>query len=431
MNDRFVISGSDGVRTLRGSIAVAGSKNEALKALPAALLYEDGLSIERVPDIEDIRRMREILEALGARIEDNGKGLLSVSASGVRLTELPQDIASQIRASIVVAGPLLARFGSATFYYPGGCLIGKRPIDVFLDGFRSFGADIQQEDIGQSVRFTVTARGGRLRGGEIVLKVPSVTATETFLLAAIGAEGRTAIHNAALEPEVHALAQFLKDSGADIGGIGTPSLLIHGGAFLRAPHTYTVMSDRIETGTFAILAALAGDDLTITDCEPKHLKVPLSLLARAGVRMEAGEDSIHFSGNTDSRFDSLAVKTQGYPGFPTDLQPLLAVFLTQAEGESSIFETIFESRMEYLPELRRMGASIETTSSLAHITGPTPLVGIETPARDLRSGMAFLAAGLIAKGETIVHNGYNIDRGYAAIEERLRGVGADIVRRDE
>lgn len=422
----FVIEGLAGERKLAGELVVGGAKNAALKVLASAVLFKDKINLKRVPAIEDVARMIEALTDLGARAEEKNVGEYEINTTGLTGTVITAEIAKKMRSSVVLTGPLLARFGQVTFPFPGGCVIGKRPIDIFLEAFKKMGATATED----GEKFTVTTTNGKLRGAEIFFRLPSVTATETLMMTAVLAEGTTVLKNAALEPEIESLGQFLNSCGAKITGLGTPTITITGGELLSgAGQTYTTMPDRIEAGSFIILAALAGQDLKISACEPAHLDALLEMLVAAGVKMEVGPDYVRVFDNENKKFLPLEIKTHEYPGFPTDLQAPMSIFLTQANGQSLIFETIFENRLNYLEAIGRFGAKIRGLDAhRAFVDGPTSLEGREVESPDLRAGLAYVLAGLIAKGQTIVHNVYYIDRGYERLDERLRAVGANIKR---
>lgn len=420
---KFLIRGG---KKLSGEIAVKGAKNAALKAMAAALLFENPVVLENMPLIEDVSRAGELLGGLGASIKKRGEGAIEIDPRGAVQSELEQEIAKRLRASVVVVGPLLARGGKASFPYPGGCVIGRRPIDVFLDGWRAMGATIKME---KGNGFCVEA--GKLRGADYTFRVVSVTGTETLMMTAALAEGRTVLRNAALEPEIPALARFLNSSGARIRGAGTPTIEIEGtaGKLLRAAEAFRMIPDRIEAGSFLILgAALApGDGLRISGCNPEHLTAVLAALRDAGARPEIGKDWVTV--RRPEKLRAVNIQTREYPGFPTDLQAPFAVLMTQAEGESIIFETIFENRFGYAEDLKRMGANIFFADQHRIVVkGPTVLRGREIESPDLRAGLAFVAAALLAEGESKISNVYQIDRGYEKIDERLRKLGADIER---
>jgi UDP-N-acetylglucosamine 1-carboxyvinyltransferase len=419
--EKFLIKGADGKRELCGVIPVKGAKNAAVKAFAASLLFKDEIGINNVPLIEDIGRMSELLKYLGARVERSADSSFSIRAPGNINTDLSGDIAKKLRSSIVLSGPILAREGEVSFPHPGGCVIGERPIDIFLDSFEKMGARIARE----SDKYIIVA--DKLHGAEIVFKVPSVTATETLMMTAVLVPGITFLINAAVEPEIVALADFLNGNGADIDGAGTHTITIKGVKSLRPKKDFETPPDRIETGSFAILASACGKDVEIENCRPDHLKVVLRTLKSAGVDISEGENSLRIK--SPKELKAIDIKTHEYPGIPTDLQSPLAVLMTQAIGRSLIFETVFEGRLNYLNDLSRMGADIAICDPhRAFISGPTPLRGREMESPDLRAGLAFIIAGLIAKGQSIIHNVYNIDRGYEKIEERLKGIGADIKR---
>lgn len=426
MKEKFIIQGIGGEKTLSGEISVNGAKNAVLKAMAASLLFADEVVLKNVPDIEDVSRMEELLSALGVRVEKN-KGVRKLKCGNNILSDMPTDISKRFRASIVVSGPLLARLGKISFPHPGGCVIGARPIDLFLEGFQKMGASVKEK----GNRYFVEAKNG-LKGTEIFFRNQSVGATETFMMAAVLAKGKTVLKNCAMEPEIVSLAEFLIECGAKIKGIGTTTIEIIGGAKLHTRgRTYRTPPDRLETGSFLILGALAAKDLLIKNCEPEHVSALLEMLQYAGVKLEIRKKSIRVLGGkyVNENLRALNIKTHEYPGFSTDLQSPMVVFLTQATGESVVFETIFEGRLNYTAELVRMGADITMwDANRAMIKGPTPLKGRELESPDIRTGYAFVIAGIIARGETVIHNVYYIDRGYATIEKRLQNIGVQIVR---
>jgi len=362
---------------------------------------------------------------LGAKINRAGDSC-RLDTSSLKSSIISPEISKKLRASIVLSGPLLARFGEVSFPHPGGCVIGKRPIDIFLDGFKAMGATINLND----EMYQIKAAGGKLRGAEIFFKNQSVTATETFMMAAVLAQGKTILKNAALEPEIVSLGEYLISGGAKLSGLGTTTITIEGGEMLSAKgRVHHTMPDRIEAGSFIILGALAAKDLKVSDCDPEHLDALLYTLRSAGVNFEVGADFVRVFGNEGKKFQALDIKTHEYPGFPTDLQAPISIFLTQAEGQSFIFETIFENRLNYLEALGRLGANTRILDShRALIDGPSALSGKEMESPDLRAGLAYVIAGIVAKGETVVHNVYYIDRGYENIDERLRAIGLNIRR---
>lgn len=419
--EKFLIEGLGGEKKLSGRIKVRGAKNAALKVFASSLLFDDGIAAENVPFIRDIESMGELLEHLGVkaqRISERGFALKPSSSIG---TDLSDDIAKSLRSSIVLTGPILAREGKVSFPHPGGCVIGERPIDIFLEGFVAMGADVQKNN----GKYFISA--DKLHGADIIFKIPSVTATETLMMTAALVPGKTVLHNVAQEPEIVSLADFLNENGTDIDGAGTHTIVVRGVDSLRGGGIFTTPPDRIEAGSLVILAASSGKDVEISGCWPAHLKVLFQTLRDAGVNIEEGENFVRIRESLDLR--PINVKTREYPGLPTDLQSPLASLLTQANGRSFIFETVFEGRLNYLNELARMGADITICDPhRAFISGPTPLKGREMESPDLRAGLAFIIAGLIASGQSIIHNIHNIDRGYERIEERLRDIGADIQR---
>ncbi len=419
---KFLIQGLDGRRSLSGKIEINGAKNAALKIFAASLLFSEDVFLENIPLIEDITRMSELLRHLGVKIEQAGERSSRLRTPRIIGTDLSDDIAKSLRSSIVLSGPILAREGRVSFPHPGGCVIGERPIDIFLDSFEKMGAKIDIDD----GKYIISAE--KLHGAEIIFKIPSVTATETLIMAAALIPGTTILHNAACEPEIPILADFLNDGGADIKGAGTHTIIINGASGpLRSKQPYQTPPDRIEAGSFAILAAVCGKDIEIENCEPRHLKVLLEALRNAGVEINESENSIRVKPARELK--AVNIKTHEYPGIPTDLQSPLAVLMTQAAGKSFIFETVFEGRLNWLNDLARMGADIMICDPhRAIISGPTALRGREMESPDLRAGLAFIIASLVAKGESIIHNVYNIDRGYERIEEKLSQIGADIKR---
>ncbi|PIP73537.1 MAG: UDP-N-acetylglucosamine 1-carboxyvinyltransferase [Candidatus Lloydbacteria bacterium CG22_combo_CG10-13_8_21_14_all_47_15] len=429
MTSSFIVSGLGGRKLLSGTIRVNGSKNALAPALAAPFIFREPLSLAHTPLLEDLRRTEELFAALGVETTAQER-TYTFTVPKIINPVLPEDIAKRMRASILFTGPILARFGSVSFPHPGGCVIGERPIDIFLDGYRAMGASVKVN----KRHYYISAPKGGLRGAMIYFRVQSVTATETFALAALLARGTTILKNAAVEPEITALLRFLEASGARIEGIGTHTLVIRGGGLLacKAPR-YEIMPDRIEAGCFLILAALAGRDVTIAGCEPSHLDSIIAFLSDAGVPLSIGKRNIVISAKKSRvPYRSVNIKTHEYPGFPTDLQAPAVVFLTQAAGDAAVFETIFEGRLNYVHELNRMGASIRMMDPhRVLVKGPTKLVGKTLESPDLRAGLAYIIAGIIANGRSVIHNAYHVDRGYEQVEERLRGIGANIVRMDD
>lgn len=406
MNEKFIVEGLNGKKTLRGEIRVGGAKNAVLKALASTVLFEDEVQFTNVPEIEDVQRMRELLVALKTNP-----------------TVLKKDIAEKFRASIVLTGPVLARYGAVEFPFPGGCVLGERAIDLFLSGFRAMGAVVEEQDS----YFKISAT--KLKGAEIVFPLVSVTGTETLMMAAVLAEGTTVLKNAAMEPEIGDLAFYLNECGAKITGAGTPTIVIEGGGLLKTNGiTYDTPPDRIETGSFAILAALAGEDITITHCRPDWVEVPLALLRQAGVNIEVGRDTIRIK-KTDTPYTMVSVRTHEYPGFATDLQAPMAVFMSQCQGEGSILETIFDGRFRYVEDLVVMGADMTVMNPhRVLVRGPKKLTKKTLQSPDLRGGLAYVLAATVAEGTSTIENAYLIDRGYERIEDRLSKLGLTITR---
>lgn len=417
---KFIINGPT---RLSGEIKVNGAKNNALKILVASLLSEQEIIIGNMPRIEDVNRMMEILADLGASIESRGDRVFAVSTKNINKPDINNLLARKLRASILLIGPLLSRFKKASFPHPGGCLIGKRPIDLFLDGFEALGATIQTTDM----TYKISAKNG-LRGNKIVFPTVSVTATECLMMTAILAKGTTELHNAAMEPEIPALAEYLNKQGAKIYGAGTSLITIEGVERINAGEYY-ILPDRIEAGTFTIMGALTNSEIKITNCEPRHLETLFVKLKQMGVKIEVGKDFIITKPRNIMR--ATKIKTREYPGFPTDLQPPFTLLLTQAEGMGLVHETVYEGRLFYTDLLNMMGADIIMCDPhRVVINGPTILYGKKLIGPDLRAGITMVLAGLIAEGETVIDNIYQIDRGYEKIDERLRNLGADIKRED-
>ncbi len=423
---KFLIKGLGGKKSLSGVIGVNGAKNAALKLMAASILFKGEIMLKNIPDIEDIKHTANLLDKLGFAVKRVGKRAYKIKPTKHINYELSRETAKRLRASIVLVGPILARLGKVKFPHPGGCVIGKRPIDFFLDGFKKMGARV----VDKNGSYFISTQSGKLKGAEILLRVPSVTGTETFMMAGTLAKGTTIIKNAAMEPEIVHLAEFLVSSGAKISGAGTPTITIKGGGLLSRKKAYTAMPDRIEAGSFLILGALAAKDLLIKNCNPDHLEILVDALRSAGIKIDTAKNSIRVRGLKNNH-KPLDIKTHEYPGFPTDLQAPMTIFLTQAAGESFVFETIFEGRLNYTESLVTMGADIKTMDPHRIIVkGPSPLHGKVLESPDLRAGLAFVLAAIIASGNSVVHNVRNIDRGYERVEERLRKIGVDIARVD-
>jgi len=413
--ERFQISGGS---PLRGNVAAGGAKNSALKIMAATLLAPGTYRIRRVPRIADVETMRRVLSRLGAHADFTGD-LVTITVPEAVATEAPYDLVRQMRASIVVLGPLLARTGRARVAMPGGCNIGSRKIDLHLRGLERMGAEISF-DHGY---LDATADG--LHAAQITLDFPSVGATENLLMAAALAKGTTVIENAAREPEIQDLAGFLRAMGAEISGAGTPAIEVTGVAELH-PADHRVVGDRIEAGTFLLAAAATGGDVTVNDVEPDHLDLVLAKLADAGASVDAGATSVRVS--LDGRPRPVDFLTLPYPGFPTDLQPQMMVLLATADGTSIATENVFESRFMFVDELIRMGADIRTEGHHAVIRGRSRIEAAQVHAPDIRAGAALVIAGLAAAGDSEVTGVGYIDRGYEGFEWKLAGLGARIRR---
>lgn len=410
-----------GNHPLSGEIKVSGAKNAALKILAASVLSKEKCQISNIPQIEDIKRMSEILESLGAKLSWH-ESSLDIDPSGITKSAPDQNLVKKLRSSIMFAGPLLARFGEVTMSHPGGCIIGKRPIDLFLSGFKAMGAEIFEH--GES--FTLKAK--KLKGARIVMPKIAVTATESLMMTACLAEGVTTIVNAAMEPEIPALADYLNKCGAQITGAGTPEIIIEGVKELSAGK-YELMPDRIEAGSFVILGLATNSKIKVTNCNPKHLETVLAILKNAGAELEIGPDYI---ATKTSHMRSSEIQTHEYPGFPTDLQAPFTVLMTQASGRSLIHEIIFEGRLFYTDKLNVMGADIIMCDPhRVIVSGKTKLSGKKLESPDLRAGMALIIAGLCAEGETVIDNIYQIERGYENIVDRLKNIGAKIEKINE
>lgn len=415
---RFVIKGG---KSLKGTIKVNGAKNFALKVLAASLLSDQQWNISNIPQIEDVLRQIELLKAIGVDIKKD-KEIYQIKADKIKTASLDCALASRLKGSILMAAPLLIRKGEAVFPRPGGCVIGQRPRDIFLDGFKAFGVNIKENKKG----YHLTAKG--LKGNKFVFPLVSVTATETMILAGVLAKGKTILKNAACEPEIPALADFLNKCGAKIKGAGTPFIEIEGVKYLRGGDC-RIIPDRIEAGSFVLLGAAANSPVKVTDLDPEHLEVLWFLLEKAGVNFKLGKDFVEIKPN--SRLKAVNIRTHEYPGFPTDLQAPFTVLMTQAKGQSLIHETIFEGRLFYTDILNQMGANIIICDPhRVVVQGPSKLYGRYLTSPDIRAGIALLIAALIAKGESVIDNIYQIDRGYEKIEERLTKLGADIKRID-
>jgi len=414
---KFVIQGG---YKLNGEIKVNGAKNAALKAIAASLLSDEEVIIENAPEIEEISRLLELVDSAGTRVKKKGSNI-SLQTKEISKYRLDPELVRKIRVSVLLIGPMLVRRGHVKMPHPGGCAIGKRPIDLFIDGFKKLGAQFSE-----TKGYYEFKTKGRLRGAKIVLPKISVTVTEAMMMTATLAEGTTVIKNAACEPEIYALAEFLNGCGAKICGAGTPTIVIEGVECLGGG-IYKVIPDRIEAGSFAILGALAGGKVKVSNCMPEHLESLWVLFDKMGVKYKLGAESVTVWG--DNNLKATNIQTHEYPGFATDIQPPFTVLLTQAKGLSLVHETVFEGRLFYTDLLNQMGANIIMCDPYRVIvSGPVSLYGRKLASPDLRAGFALIIAALIAEGKTEVDNIYQIDRGYSKVEQRLRKLGAKITR---
>jgi UDP-N-acetylglucosamine 1-carboxyvinyltransferase len=417
--DKFVIRGGN---PLLGTIHVSGAKNAALPAMAAALLTDEPVILESIPQVRDIETTRKLLAAMGAEVElgyGRAQHRTTICCRNLASPEASYELVKTMRASTLVLGPLVARCGTARVSLPGGCAIGARPIDLHIKGLERLGATIRQE------HGYVEASAKRLKGAEIVFDKITVTGTEDLLMAAALADGETVMQNCAREPEVADLADLLNKMGARIEGAGTSTIRIKGVAKLKGAK-HRIIPDRIEAATFIIAGALTGGDLNISGCEPAHLGTLLQKLEACGVKTKSSKQSVRVMGDNPLKASDMV--TEEYPGFPTDVQAQYMALATQAEGTSIITENIFENRFMHAQELLRLGADIKIEGSRAIVRGKTALSGAAVQASDLRASASLVLAALVAEGETIIDRVYHIDRGYENIEEKLRGVGAQIRR---
>jgi UDP-N-acetylglucosamine 1-carboxyvinyltransferase len=417
--DKLVIRGGN---PLEGTIRVSGAKNAALPAMAAALLTDEPVILENIPQVRDIITERNLLASMGAEVElgyGRAQHRTTISCRKLSNEEASYELVKTMRASTLVLGPLLARTGHARVSLPGGCAIGARPIDLHLKGLDKLGAKITQE------HGYIEARADRLKGGSIVFEKITVTGTEDLLMAATLADGETVLENCACEPEVVDLAGLLTKMGAHIEGAGTRTIRVRGVDKLGGAR-HRIIPDRIEAGTFIVAAALTGGDLSVSACDPQHLGALLSKLDECGVHIAVTADSVRVV--TGGPLKPADVVTEEYPGFPTDMQAQYMALATQADGTSIVAENIFENRFMHALEMVRMGANIKIEGRRAIVRGKTPLSGAAVLASDLRASASLVLAALVAEGETIIDRVYHLDRGYEHFEDKLRGVGAQIRR---
>ena len=408
----------EGGRPLNGEVTMSGAKNAALPIIAASILTGGTFTFRNVPDLKDIESIRSLLTTMGAEA-DYFDNTIRIDTSKLTDFEAPYEHVRKMRASILVLGPLLARMKRARVSLPGGCAIGARPIDQHLNGLALLGADIKVE------HGYVEASAEKLTGAEIYMDLPTVTGTENLMMAAVLAEGRTVLQNAAREPEITALANVLNLMGADIKGAGSSVITIDGVSSLH-PVEAEVIPDRIETGTFMVAAALTGGDIRITSCEPGHLKELILKLEKTGAKVSVSERTIRVIGH--SPIHSVDIKTMPYPGFPTDMQAQFMVLMAVARGFSMISENVFENRFIHVNELQRMGADISISGSHAMVRGVPHLSGAPVMATDLRASACLVLAGLVATGSTQINRVYHLDRGYDGLEKKFARLGAAIKR---
>ena len=422
--DKLVIRGGN---PLLGTVRISGAKNAALPCMAAALLTDEPVILENIPQVQDIETTRKLLAAMGAEVElgyGRAQHRTTISARTLAAPEASYDLVKTMRASTLVLGPLVARCGHARVSLPGGCAIGARPIDLHIKGLELLGAIITQEH-GYVEATTDPKKGNRLHGAEIVFDKITVTGTEDLLMAATLAEGETVMQNCAREPEVADLAALLNAMGAQIDGAGTSTIRVRGVEKLHGAR-HRIIPDRIEAGTFIIAAALTGGDVNVTCCDPTHLAAIIQKLNQAGVKTAVKGDCVRVMG--DQPLKACDMTTEEYPGFPTDMQAQYMTLATQAQGTSIVTENIFENRFMHAQELVRMGANIKIEGRRATVRGGTPLSSAAVLASDLRASASLVLAALVADGETIIDRVYHLDRGYENIEEKLKGLGAEIRR---
>ncbi|MDN3653528.1 UDP-N-acetylglucosamine 1-carboxyvinyltransferase [Thalassotalea ponticola] len=405
---------------LHGDVVISGAKNSALPILFATILAETPLTIGNVPKLNDINTTCKLLNELGADVSWQGEGQVAIDAANINNCLAPYELVKTMRASILVLGPLLARFGHAEVSLPGGCAIGARPVDLHISGLKMMGAEISVEN-----GYIIAKKQGRLQGATIFMDAVSVTGTENLMMAAALAEGTTIIENAAREPEIVDLANFLTAMGAKISGAGTDTLTIEGVERLTGAD-YNVMPDRIETGTFLVAAAVTGGKIRCLNTDPHALEAVISKLQEAGATVTFGDDWIELE--MLQRPKAVNIRTAPHPAFPTDMQAQFVTLNAIANGMATTVETIFENRFMHVPELQRMGANIKLEGNTAISEGVDKLTSAQVMATDLRASASLVIAGLVAEGETVVDRIYHIDRGYQKIEDKLQKLGADIVR---
>jgi UDP-N-acetylglucosamine 1-carboxyvinyltransferase len=414
--DRILITGGT---ALNGTVRISGAKNAALPILASTILGGGDCVLSNLPHVVDVVTMGKLLKMLGVSVSKEGEQTV-IRADCIGSTQAPYDLVRTMRASVLVLGPLLARWGEAVVSLPGGCAIGSRPVDLHLTALAKLGAEIEIE------HGYIRARAGRLKGDRVYFDTPTVTGTENIMMAACLADGTTVIENAAKEPEIGDLAEFLRKRGARITGAGSDMITIEGVTALHGAD-HEVIPDRIEAGTYLIAGGMTGGDIQVDRCRPEHLEALLVKLKESGAEIQEGKESIRL--RAPARLKGINVRTCPHPGFPTDMQAQFVALMAIAEGTSVITETIFESRFMHVEELRRMGADIRVEGHRAMVTGKDRLAGAPVMASDLRASAGLILAGLAAEGVTEVSRVYHLDRGYERLEEKLQGVGAIIERK--
>lgn len=407
-----------GGHRLVGEVRISGAKNAALPILAASLLTSEDLVLHNVPNLTDVRTMLKLVQSMGVKVEQDGD-TVRLNASAVTNTKAPYELVKTMRASILTLCPLVARFGSAEVSLPGGCAIGARPVDQHIKGLRQLGAEVNID------HGYVVAKSARLKGAHLFTDMVTVTGTENLLMAAVLADGETVIDNAAREHEVVDLVHCLRAMGAKIEGEGTPMIKVQGVDRLHGAE-HTVVADRIEAGSFFVAAAVTQGDVLVTHCEPLHMVAVLDKLREAGISLDVGQDWVRVK--MQGRPKAVSVRTDPYPGFPTDMQAQFMTLNCLAEGTARVTETIFENRFMHVPELMRLGADIQIDGSTAIVRGVPSLTGANIMATDLRASASLVIAALSAQGESVVDRIYHLDRGYEAMETKLKALGADITR---
>lgn len=415
--DKLIVTGGT---PLRGEIRISGAKNAALPVLVASLLTDKPLRIGNVPHLQDITTTMELLGRIGVKLVVDEKMTIEADASAVTSLRAPYELVKTMRASILVLGPLLARFGEAEVSMPGGCAIGSRPVNLHIKGLQAMGADIDIQD------GYIRARAGRLKGTRLLMEMVSVTGTENIMMAATLAKGTTVIENAAREPEVIDLAKCLVNMGAKISGAGSDTIVVEGVESLNGTY-HNVIPDRIETGTYLVATTMTGGHVRLRDVQPEHLEAVLDKLREAGAQITTGPNWICLD-RRDKKLKAVDVRTAPYPAFPTDMQAQFVALNCVAEGTATVTESVFENRFMHVLELQRMGANIEMRGNTAIVRGVAHLAGAPVMATDLRASASLALAGLVATSNTIVDRIYHIDRGYECIEEKLAQLGARIRR---